>query len=231
MPLWMLITRMAILQRLLQFGTTSAFQPIVAPFSTIHRINRSTSSIYQRASCRIATKVFASSRSLFLHKHPTLTSSSSSIQRSRIGHELFSTMNPTDDSTKKEAPKAGVASPDEIQKFVDEAGERLVVIDVRNPNAEVEPGDQKSLKVGPLPDPDANVRPKAIHVVWDRASASMAVPPALLEDTSTPIITHCGGGGRGQLAKEYLEQQYGFTNVLNGGGPKETENWKVFGDK
>ena len=215
MPLWMLITLMAMLQRLLQLGTITAFQPVVNPFSTIHRINRSTPSyIYQRSSCRIATKVFVSSRSLFLHKHPTLTSSSS-IQRSRIGHELFSTMNPTDDSTKKEAPKAGVASPDEIQKFVDEAGERLVVIDVRNPNAEVEPGDQKSLKVGPLPDPDANVRPKAIHVVWDRASASMAVPPALLEDTSTPIITHCGGGGRGQLAKEYLEQQYGRQTFLS----------------
>jgi len=31
-------------------------------------------------------------------------------------------------------------------------------------------------------------------------------------------------GGRGQLAKEFLECN-GFTNVLNGGGPKETDCW------
>jgi rhodanese-related sulfurtransferase len=157
--------------------------------------------------------------------------SSSRIERSRFSNELFGTMTPTDDASKKEPPKAGVAASDEVQKFVDEAGDRLVVIDLRNPNAEVEPGDQTSLQVGPLPDNEANVRPKAVHVVWDRTTGTMAVPPSLLEDKTTPIITHCGAGGRGQLAKEYLEQQYGFTNVLNGGGPKETENWKVFGEK
>jgi rhodanese-related sulfurtransferase len=48
-------------------------------------------------------------------------------------------------------------------------------------------------------------------------------------DKDTPIITHCGGGGRGQKAKEYLEAN-GFTNVLNGGGPKETDCWNEFGN-
>lgn len=52
--------------------------------------------------------------------------------------------------------------------------------------------------------------------------------PDLPKDT--PIITHCGGGGRGQLAKEFLEQ-HGFQNVLNGGGPKETDCWAEFGHK
>ena len=50
------------------------------------------------------------------------------------------------------------------------------------------------------------------------------------EDKSTPIITHCGGGGRGQKAKDYLTAQ-GFTNVANGGGPEDDECWAVFGAK
>ena len=46
----------------------------------------------------------------------------------------------------------------------------------------------------------------------------------------TPIITYCGGGGRGQKANDYLESK-GYTNVLNGGGPKETDCWAEYGDK
>ena len=222
---------MLVLQHLLPLCAISAFHPIAA-FSTIYRNSPKTTQrlqVYQRTHRRRIAATTLASRSSFLYKNPSVTSNK--VETSRFTSELFSTMNPTEDASKKEVPKAGVASPEEVQKFVDEAGDRLVVIDVRNPNAEVEPGDQKSLKVGPLPDKDANVRPKAIHVIWDRTAASMAVPPSLLEDKSTPIITHCGGGGRGQMAKEYLEQQFGFTNVLNGGGPKETENWKVFGEK
>jgi len=124
--------------------------------------------------------------------------------------------------------KGGVASPDELRAFVEEAGDRLVVIDVRNPDATVEPGDQKSLAVAGLPASDGTYRPKALHLIWDREKKSMPLPAALAKDT--PIITHCGGGGRGQLAKEFL-LQHGFTQVLNGGGPKETECWAVFGDQ
>jgi rhodanese-related sulfurtransferase len=123
-------------------------------------------------------------------------------------------------------PKPGVLSPEELHAFVEQAGDRLVIIDVRNPNADIEPGDQKSLKVAPLP--SADVRPAALHVVWDRDSDSMDLPA--IEDKTTPIITHCGGGGRGQLAKEFLEQR-GYTNVVNGGGPKEVACWKEYGDK
>ena len=43
-----------------------------------------------------------------------------------------------------------------------------------------------------------------------------------------PIVTHCGGGGRGQKAKDYL-LGLGYTNVVNGGGPKVTELWERFG--
>ena len=123
------------------------------------------------------------------------------------------------------ARKAGVAEPSELRDFVAAAGPNLVVVDVRNPDAEVEPGDQKSLAVAPLPTPET--RPQALHLVYDRTTESMPLPDV---PSDTPIITHCGGGGRGQKAKEYLESQ-GFTNVLNGGGPKETDCWNEFGDK
>jgi rhodanese-related sulfurtransferase len=127
------------------------------------------------------------------------------------------------------APKPGVASIEELTKLVDSAGDKLVVVDVRNPDAEKEPGDQKSLAVAPIPDPSGGVRPSALHLLWDRDSNSMPLPPdSVAKDT--PLITHCGGGGRGQKAKEFLESK-GYTNVLNGAGPKETELWNVYGEK
>eukprot|EP00568_Trieres_chinensis_P004918 CAMPEP_0183294040 /NCGR_PEP_ID=MMETSP0160_2-20130417/2516_1 /TAXON_ID=2839 ORGANISM="Odontella Sinensis, Strain Grunow 1884" /NCGR_SAMPLE_ID=MMETSP0160_2 /ASSEMBLY_ACC=CAM_ASM_000250 /LENGTH=126 /DNA_ID=CAMNT_0025455269 /DNA_START=115 /DNA_END=495 /DNA_ORIENTATION=+ len=121
--------------------------------------------------------------------------------------------------------KAGVSSPEELAAFVDSAGERLLVVDVRNPDASVEPGDQKSLAVAGLP--SADFRPQAQHLIYNRGSKTMPLPEV---PKDTPIITHCGGGGRGQKAKEYLMAN-GFSNVLNGGGPKETDCWKEFGDK
>lgn len=125
-----------------------------------------------------------------------------------------------------EPRKAGVASPEELRAFVQAAGSKLLVVDVRNPNAEVEPGDQKSLKVAALPSPPT-FRPQAISLIYDRITETMPLPDV---DKDTPIITHCGGGGRGQLAKNYLEER-GFTSVLNGGGPKETDCWLEYGDK
>lgn len=123
--------------------------------------------------------------------------------------------------------KPGVASPEELQAFVQDAGDRLIVVDVRNPDSTVEPGDQKSLAVAALP--SSTHRPQARHMMWDRSSNSLQ---EFSEDVplDTPIITHCGGGGRGQKAKDYLEQK-GYTRVLNGGGPKEAECWAVFGEK
>lgn len=127
------------------------------------------------------------------------------------------------------APKPGVASLEELTQLVDSAGEKLVVVDVRNPDADKEPGDQKSLAVAPIPDPSQGIRPSGLHLVWDRDSNSMPLPPdSVAKDT--PLITHCGGGGRGQKAKEFLESN-GYTNVLNGAGPKETELWNVYGEK
>ena len=121
--------------------------------------------------------------------------------------------------------KAGVASPEELRDFVSKAGKSLLVVDVRNPDAEKEPGDQKSLAVAALP--SDTYRPMAKNLVFDRDAKAMPLPDVAKD---TPIITHCGGGGRGQKAKDYLMAN-GFTNVLNGGGPKETDCWAEFGDK
>ena len=153
---------------------------------------------------------------------------SSSIQstlRSQTHHPTIRTFQTTTQLTM--GRKAGVSSPSELNNFVTEAGDNLLVIDVRNPDASIEPGDQKSLAVAALP--SDTYRPKAMNLIYDRESKSMPLPPADVEK-DTPIITHCGGGGRGQLAKEFLEEN-GFTNVLNGGGPKETDCWNEFGDK
>lgn len=123
------------------------------------------------------------------------------------------------------ARKAGVSEPEELRALVEEAGDKLLVVDVRNPDASIEPGDQKSLAVASLPSDD--FRPCAVSLVYDRETESLPLPNV---DKNTPIITHCGGGGRGQLAKDYLMSK-GFTNVLNGGGPKETDCWAEYGEK
>lgn len=65
----------------------------------------------------------------------------------------------------------------------------LCEVDVRNPDASKEPGDQKSLAVAGLP--SDNFRPQAVSLVYDRESGSMPLPQV---DKDTPIITHCGGG-------------------------------------
>ncbi|CAB9511408.1 Rhodanese-like domain [Seminavis robusta] len=122
--------------------------------------------------------------------------------------------------------KAGVASPEELKAFVTQAGDKLLVVDVRNPDASIEPGDKKSLDVAPLPSPP-DIRPNGVHLIYDRGTKSMLLPDVAKD---TPIITHCGGGGRGQKAKEFLMEN-GFTNVMNGGGPKETDCWAEFGEK
>ena len=126
-----------------------------------------------------------------------------------------------------EPRKAGVSSPSELQQFVSKAGPNILVVDARHP-ASVEPGDAKSLKVAGFPNKESNYRPNAINLPWNRESNSMELPE--VDKDSTYIITHCGGGGRGQKAKDFLEKN-GYKNVLNGGGPKETDCWAEYGDK
>lgn len=80
-------------------------------------------------------------------------------------------------------------------------------------------------------------RPRAVNAAFNRETNSLpleAIPAEWIEagggKESVPVITHCGGGGRGQKAKDYLLSQ-GFKNVQNGGGPEDDECWAVFGDK
>lgn len=74
-------------------------------------------------------------------------------------------------------------------------------------------------------------------MVYDRATESMdlsLIPAEWLAagggKSTVSIITHCGGGGRGQKAKLFLEAN-GFGNVVNGGGPEDSECWAEFGTK
>jgi len=132
--------------------------------------------------------------------------------------------------------KPGVSEPAELAEFVSAAGANLIVLDVRNPDFSLEPGDEKSSAKAPIGgSPDS--RPRAVNVVYDRANSSMdltGIPAEWIEagggKASCPVITHCGGGGRGQKAKEFLEAN-GFGNVRNGGGPEDDECWAVFGAK
>jgi rhodanese-related sulfurtransferase len=103
---------------------------------------------------------------------------------------------------------AGVATPEELRSFVEQAGTRLLVVDIRNT---FEPEDIKSVAEAALP--STSHRPQAQNLIWDRSSGTMPLPNVPLD---TPIITHCGAGRRGQKAKEYLVK-HGFTNVINGG--------------
>ena len=128
------------------------------------------------------------------------------------------------------ARKPGVAEPAALSAFVAAAGDKLIVLDVRNP-AIVE----DSATISPLA-PHA-ARPRAINIVFDKESKTMDLS-LIPEDWITAgggkvacsIITHCGGGGRGQKAKEFVELN-GFANVLNGGGPEDAECWATFGTR
>lgn len=125
-------------------------------------------------------------------------------------------------------PTTNLTSPHPPTSFVSLAGSRLVVVDLRNPDPTVGPGDAKTLVVAGFPDKVKHYRPMVIHLLWNRETNQMELPKDM--DKDTPIITHCSAGRRGQMAKEFLEQN-GFTNVLNGGGPKEKECWAEFGGK
>ena len=124
--------------------------------------------------------------------------------------------------------KPGVMEPEDLEKFVAAAGEKLIVVDARNPDFQVEPGDGKSNEKAPLAACGAG-RKRAVNILYDRSSNSMdlsKIPESWIAEggglLSVPVITHCGGGGRGQKAKEYLEAN-GFGNVANGGKADRTQ--------
>ena len=136
------------------------------------------------------------------------------------------------------ARKGGVASDEEFDAFMAKnAGKTVLVVDARNPDFTIEPDDEKfggDAGTAPIYDCGTAKRPNALNIPFDRATGSL--PADGVEslnakaggDKGVPIVTHCGGGGRGQKAKDYLIG-LGYTNVVNGGGPKVTELWERFG--
>ena len=102
--------------------------------------------------------------------------------------------------------KVGVATPEELKEFIAKAGNSLLVADVRNPDAAVEPGDLKSFAVAPVP--TAGTRPLAQLLIFDRGSMSMPLPEVPKDN---PIITHlwCWGSGpesQGLFGGEWFHQ-------------------------
>ena len=121
--------------------------------------------------------------------------------------------------------------------FLNNKAKDIIVIDARNTDFAVEKGDAKygadsgHKAIAGLVE---GARPRALNLPFDRDTKSLPLEPleAVLaaegKGKDAPIITHCGGGGRGQKARVFLED-LGYTNVLNGGGPKVTSLWEKFG--
>jgi len=174
----------------------------------------------------------------FTSKISTTPSSSRYILQARqVSYSAYSatrlmSTTGTDSSFKR---KKGVAAPSELADFVSSAGPYLVVVDARNPDFTVEPGDGESSKKAPLAQStdDTGYRPNSYNLIYDRMTDSMdlsKLPDSVTTNKQTPIITHCGGGGRGQKAKDFLIAN-GFENVMNGGGPEDPECWTEFGER
>jgi len=130
------------------------------------------------------------------------------------------------------ARKPGVADPAALAAFVAKAGPNIIILDVRNLDFEKEPGDALSAAKASIGG-DVGARPRALNVVYDRETSSMdltTIPADWLAGgiATAPVVTHCGGGGRGEKAKAFLEKN-GFGNVINGGGPEDAECWNEFG--
>ena len=128
--------------------------------------------------------------------------------------------------------KRGVASDGEMADFfANNSKSDIIVIDARNTDFEIEPGDEKH--AGNIAENDhGKIRgPRALNLPYCRKkklNLNIEKLEALLtKGKDTPIITHCGGGGRGQKTKVYLES-LGYSNVLNGGGPNVPEHWEYF---
>lgn len=130
--------------------------------------------------------------------------------------------------------KPGVASNAEMRHFLEQNQDvsKIVIVDARNPDFSVEPSDALYGSVRgefPIADCGTEKRPNARNVPFDRtkkrSSGANNAEDILrtLEKERAIITTHCGGGGRGQKSKEWLEKEEGFTNVVNGGGPRVKE--------
>ena len=60
--------------------------------------------------------------------------------------------------------KPGVMEPEDLKKFVEAAGDKLIVVDARNPDFTVEAGDAATHAKAPIGDA---ARPRSVNVVFD----------------------------------------------------------------
>jgi rhodanese-related sulfurtransferase len=134
--------------------------------------------------------------------------------------------------------QAGVSSPADLTNFVANAGNKLIVIDLRNPTIHERTSDLAPIAGSSVDDVSAPAarRPCAINIVYDCETKTLDLGRIPIEKIEAgggkervPVITHCNGGGRAQEAKVFLERA-GFLNVRNGGGPEDTECWNVYGN-
>ena len=79
----------------------------------------------------------------------------------------------------------------------------------------LEPGDEATHDFAKIAGTVSGLRPNAVNIPYDRENKRMDLAALEGVPKDAKIITHCGGGGRGQKAKDYLIGE-GFTNVMNG---------------
>mmetsp|Transcript_14453 Transcript_14453/g.32837 ORF Transcript_14453/g.32837 Transcript_14453/m.32837 type:complete len:108 (+) Transcript_14453:65-388(+) len=96
-----------------------------------------------------------------------------------------------------------VASPQELEAAKKQGA---LIIDVRTA------GERAALAV-----------PGSIHLEWDGAKIPTKGLPV---DKDALIIVHCGVGKRAAGAKTFMEG-LGYTQIINGGGPRTEEQWAV----
>eukprot|EP01052_Picozoa_sp_SAG31_P011490 SAG31_NODE_651_length_13184_cov_4.999541_11_plen_151_part_00 len=84
-------------------------------------------------------------------------------------------------ATSTKPRKPGVATDDELASFVSTHQTNVVVVDARNSNFTVEPGDEKTAAIAPLGGP---TRPRTVNLPYDRANKSMDLAP--LEPVGPP---------------------------------------------
>eukprot|EP00854_Cymbomonas_tetramitiformis_P012410 gene12410-14662_t len=109
-----------------------------------------------------------------------------------------------------------MATEDELQQQMKQLP---VVVDVRDP---VEREDASRATVPASVNVPLNMdglkqsqRSTTLEEFKQKLDASGALPT----DKSRPIVTHCGSGGRGAKAQQFL-MELGYTNVMNGGTPE-----------
>ena len=127
--------------------------------------------------------------------------------------------------------KPGVATNAEMDAFLATHDvNTIIVLDARSTDLAAEPEDARwdEASGAPVTACGTPARPQAMNLPYDRSNKKLDLADLDGVPKDTPVITHCGGGGRGQKAKDFLISQ-GFTNVLNGGGPSVKDNWDKFG--